>query len=322
MRPTRGLVPGPGEVTVLARNIDIGQHAAAALTGRDDTDPASRAWPASVRFSAGEHPRIAVPRQRERAGLPQPAQAGFSATVDTLRATGAVVEEISLTAGVRRWRGQPATTLDGFDALVLPLEGTTPALADLVGTLDVAAVAFSDRDAADAAVVTRAFDDQIAIDVVGQLSGIQADTPYPDTGVELAVFGAYLRGQPLNDRLAEVGARFTGFVETAPYYRMVALPGSPPQPGILRAAEGGGPLLAERWVVSEAGLGHFLAGLPAPMTLGSIDLAGGATATGLLCDPVAAAEGTDITAYGCWRAYLRYLSTRRADVPGPRPASG
>jgi allophanate hydrolase len=62
-------------------------------------------------------------------------------------------------------------------------------------------------------------------------------------------------------------------------------------------------LPGERWRLSPAGLGRFLAALPAPMSLGAIRLADGSTATGFKCDPVAAASGTDISHHGGWLAY-------------------
>ncbi|PXY30692.1 allophanate hydrolase-related protein [Prauserella flavalba] len=322
LRPTPGLVPGHPGLTVLARDVERGQHVLAALTGPDESDPASREWPASVRLSAGEHPHIAVPSAAGLAALSTVDRSAFAGTVDTLRAAGAVVEEIPLTERVRDWAERPATTLRGHDALCLPASGTTPSPAELTNALETAAVAFPDGRGRGAVVITRAFDDQVGIDVAGLLSGIQAGTPYPSTGIELIVFGAYLRGQPRNGELTGVGARFTGFAETAPHYRMVALPGTPPQPGVLRADRDGAALLAERWLISPAGLGTFLAGLPAPLALGSVELEDGTHAVAVLCDAVAAAEGTDITSYGCWRAYLRYLSTQRPTVPAPRPASG
>ncbi|MEU6644838.1 amidase [Saccharomonospora sp. NPDC046836] len=316
--PTRGLVPALAGICVLARDLDVGQRTLAAMTGPDESDAACREWPADVRFSAGEHPRVVMPVTADLDGVPGEVRRVFAATVDTLRAAGAVVATVPLGPAVQRWAANPAHMLSGYDALLLPAAGTAPALADILGTLDSAAMV----GPYGTAVVTRAFDDQVAIDLVGLLSSCQADTPYPATGIELIVFGAHLRGQPLNSALTDVAARFTGFVETAPCYRMVALPGTPLRAGVLRAGAGGGALLAERWVVSPAGLGRFLAELPAPLSLGSIELAGGVNATGVLCDAVAAAEGTDVTSFGCWRAYLRYLSTRGPIVPGPRPASG
>lgn len=311
LRPTRGLVPGLGEVTVVARDISVAQRTAAALTVEDDADPARRSWPDAVRLSAGEHPRVAVPSAASLVGLRPPARDAFDVTVTTLRAAGVRVGSVDLTDCVRAWTAMPSTVLRGYDALLVPLAATGPSLADLASAFDVAAVALPDGGPTGLGLLTRAFDDQVAIDVVGLLSGVQAPTPYPSTGVELVVFGDYLRGQPRSGELDALGARFTDFVVTAPRYRMLALATDPPRPGIVPVSEGGAPLTAERSLVSPAALGRFVAGLEAPMLLGPVELGDGATATGVLCDPVGAAGGADVTEFGCWRAYLRHRSACR-----------
>ncbi|ASR35369.1 hypothetical protein BAY61_10585 [Prauserella marina] len=319
LSPTRGLVPCLGPVTVLAADIDIAQRALRALTGPDETDHSCRSWPSFVRFSAGEHPRIAVPSASELGALALESRGAMAATVDSLRAAGCVVTEIGLAGSVAAWAAKPATLLRGHDALLMPSEATEPALTRVLATLDTAAALLPGGSPAGLALVTRAFDDQIGIDLVALLTGVPAEGAYPASGLELVAFGGFLRGQPRNAELTDLGARFTGFAETAPRYRMVALPGSPPEAGVVSVAAEGVSLLAERWLVSPAGLGRFLAGLRAPLMLGGVELADGEAVTGLLCDPVAAGEGEDISCYGCWRAYLRYLSTRR---PSALPASG
>ncbi|WP_416402928.1 allophanate hydrolase [Arthrobacter sp. LFS091] len=132
--------------------------------------------------------------------------------------------------------------------------------------------------------------------------------PWPVTAgaeaVPLVVIGAHRRGQPLAPQLEELGAVWDGPVRTAPRYRMVALDTNPPKPGMYRSTDGTA-LAGERWYVSEAGLGRFLAALPEPMLLGSIELDDGTTAVGFACDAVASAAGTDITDYGDWLEYLQ-----------------
>ena len=54
-------------------------------------------------------------------------------------------------------------------------------------------------------------------------------------------------------------------------YRMVSLDTQPPKPGVYRS-EDGAELVAERWLLSEAALGKFLAALLEPMLLGSVRL--------------------------------------------------
>ncbi|MGF6835868.1 allophanate hydrolase [Paenarthrobacter sp. TE4293] len=129
--------------------------------------------------------------------------------------------------------------------------------------------------------------------------------------VPLVVVGAHRKGQPLAAELEGRGAFWDGPVTTAAQYRMVALETTPPKPGVVRSARGAG-LVAERWLLSEAALGSFLAELPEPMLLGSITLDDGSRAVGFACDAVAAAEGRDITEYRDWIKYLE----ENAAAPG------
>jgi allophanate hydrolase len=48
----------------------------------------------------------------------------------------------------------------------------------------------------------------------------------------------------------------------------------------------------------------LLAGLPEPMALGPVRLAGGATAVGFGCEPLALVGAPDITHHRSWPAYL------------------
>jgi allophanate hydrolase len=123
------------------------------------------------------------------------------------------------------------------------------------------------------------------------------------------VVAAHRKGQPLVHELEDRGAFWDGPVRTAARYRMVALDTQPPKPGVVRSDEGM-ELAAERWLLSEAALGSFLAKLPEPMLLGSVLLSDGSTAVGFACDPVAASSGRDITHFGDW---LLAQAASRAD---------
>ncbi|WLQ07569.1 allophanate hydrolase [Arthrobacter oryzae] len=117
--------------------------------------------------------------------------------------------------------------------------------------------------------------------------------------VPLVVVGAHRKGQPLVAELERRGSFWDGPVTLAPRYRMVALDTQPPKPGVVRSDDGA-ELAAERWLLSEAALGSFLAELPEPMLLGSVQLSDGSSAVGFACDAVAAARGRDITHFGDW----------------------
>ncbi|MBB5911221.1 allophanate hydrolase [Nocardia transvalensis] len=226
-----------------------------------------------------------------------------------------------------RARADAAQLLESVDALLLPTTTEHPTLdavaADPTGInrrlgtytnfcnlLDMAAVAVPGAPTAEATpfgvmVVVPAFADQIAVDIAARLRN---HTPAPllvDRGVPLAVFGAHLRGQPLHWQLEQLGARFTGAVHTTDAYRLTALDTTPPKPGLVRTEPGrGAPIAGELYLLSEAALGRFLAGLPAPMALTAVDLDDGRTVTGFTATHDATGSATDITEYRSWTRYL------------------
>ncbi|MFW0783885.1 allophanate hydrolase [Gordonia sp. CPCC 206044] len=108
--------------------------------------------------------------------------------------------------------------------------------------------------------------------------------------VDVAVFGAHMRGGVLAHELADRGARWAGPLETAASYRLVALDTTPPKPGLVRDPDGRS-IEGERWIVSIAALGSFLADLPAPMMLGDVELSDGRWVVGFGCAADAAARG-------------------------------
>jgi allophanate hydrolase len=130
------------------------------------------------------------------------------------------------------------------------------------------------------------------------------DDPY-DERIELVVCGAHLEGQPLHHQLSDRRARLVARTWTAPRYRMHALATSPPKPGLVRVAPGhGASLEVEVWSLDPTAFGAFVSEVPAPLTIGSVELADGTWAKGFLCEPLALAGTTDITHCGGWRAWL------------------
>ena len=129
----------------------------------------------------------------------------------------------------------------------------------------------------------------------------------------LAVVGAHLSGLPLNWQLTERGATLRQATHTAPRYRLFALPGTtPPKPGLLRVDGPGHAIALEVWDMPLTAVGSFLALIPAPLSLGSIELEDGAHVHGFLCEPYALQGAADISAWGGWRAHLAHLA---APVP-------
>ena len=145
-------------------------------------------------------------------------------------------------------------------------------------------------------------------------SAVALLSPATQPTLTLAVVGAHLRGLPLNGQLLERGGRFVRATTTAPHYRLFALPGtSPPKPGLLRVPDGGVAIAVELWALPLAAVGSFLALIPAPLGLGTLQLVDGSQAHGFLCESHALAAAQDISHHGGWRAFVA-ASAARAPV--------
>lgn len=141
----------------------------------------------------------------------------------------------------------------------------------------------------------------------------------PRATVKVAVVGAHLSGMPLNGQLTERGATLLGSAETAPDYQLVALPGTtPPKPGLLRVPPGTGHRIAlEVWEMPLEHYGSFVALIPYPLGIGTLQLADGSQVQGFACEPLAAAQALDISHHGGWRAYIDSLKNPAATAALP-----
>ncbi len=122
----------------------------------------------------------------------------------------------------------------------------------------------------------------------------------PHDGIEIAVFGAHLRGQPLNADMVARGGWFVRNCQTAPCYRMLALPGRLRRPALVRDASGAA-LAGEVWALPPGAVAGFLGTITPPLGLGTVELDQG-PALGFIAE--VGVEGQDITSYGGWRAFL------------------
>ncbi len=122
----------------------------------------------------------------------------------------------------------------------------------------------------------------------------------------IAVVGAHLSGMPLNGELRALNARFVEETETAADYRLYALAGTtPPKPGMLRVTEGEGASIAiEIWALTAEGFGRFVAGVPSPLSIGTLRLADGRQIHGFLVEPLATQGARDISGFGGWRKFV------------------
>ncbi len=237
-----------------------------------------------------------------------------------------------------RLRVRAAHTWDAVDAVVVPTTPSHPTVAEVaadpVGVnaalgrftngcnlLDWCAAAVPAGTKADGlpfgvTVLGPAWSDRAVWDVGAAIAGQPSPgtdrwglTPSVGAGeIRLAVCGAHLEGQPLNPQLTERDARLIARTATAPTYRMVALPTDPPKPGLVRVAHGGVAIEVEVWSLDAAGFGTFVADVPPPLAIGTVELADGTAVPGFTCEPVAVDDATDISVHGGWRAWL---ATRR-----------
>jgi allophanate hydrolase len=124
--------------------------------------------------------------------------------------------------------------------------------------------------------------------------------------IAVAVCGAHMEGLPLNHQLASRGATFVRRTRTIASYKFYALPGGPPfRPGLVRVPAGGASVDVEVWSVPAEQFGSFVAGIPAPLGIGKVDLEDGQQVSGFLCEAHAVEGARDITDLGGWRQYLR-----------------
>lgn len=133
------------------------------------------------------------------------------------------------------------------------------------------------------------------------------DDPQSEAGageIAIALVGAHMRGLPLNHEIAGRGGRFLYAAHTAPDYRFYALAGGPPKrPGLVRAKDGAS-IAVEIWALPLPRFGEFMAGIPSPLSIGTVTLDNGEQVKGFLCESAGLAGAEDITHFGGWRNFL------------------
>ena len=215
-----------------------------------------------------------------------------------------------------------------IDVMLLPTTPTTYSLAQVaadpvvlnsrlghytnfVNLMDLAAIAVpggfhSDGFPHGVTLVGPAWSERM-IAAIGQRLHRLAGTPLGATGVaqphddvEVAVFGAHMAGGALNPHLVARGGRLVRSCRTAACYQMLALPGTPRRPALVRSADGAS-LAGEVWAVPAGALAGLLGSIAPPLGLGTVELERG-PALGFIAE--AGATGEDITAWGGWRGWL------------------
>lgn len=150
--------------------------------------------------------------------------------------------------------------------------------------------------------------------VMGATShAVPTPTPLPAAQsdvIEIAVCGAHMSGLPLNWQLTDLGGIFLRDAQTTADYKFFALAGGPPaRPGLVKiGGSHAGSIALEIWSLPKAAFGTFMASIPSPLGIGTIDLSDGTTVKGFLCEPVGLDGATDITKLGDWRTFLAQQS--------------
>ena len=138
-------------------------------------------------------------------------------------------------------------------------------------------------------------------------SGKGTDISFSDT-IPVVVCGAHLEQLPLNWQLSERGATLSEKTHTSANYRMFALAGGPPyRPGLIRDDSTGVAIEVEVWQVPEENFGSFVAGIPAPLGIGKVELEDGRWLPGFICEAYGVIGARDISELGGWRQYMSTL---------------
>ena len=234
-------------------------------------------------------------------------------------------------------RRQADSLWSGLDAVMLPVTPNHPTLAEvaadpvgvnarlgtytnMVNLLDLCAVAVPAGQRDDGLpfgvqFLAPAFADRPLLELAARWTGeappaTSADWTAAPGRRLLAVCGAHLSGEPLNGQLLELGGRLHARARSAAGYRLYRLPGAIPRPGMVFTGDGPADgIELEVWSLPTASLGTFLAGIPAPLGLGSVRLDDGGEVTGFVCEPYGLGAAQDISAAGGWRAHLASAST-------------
>jgi allophanate hydrolase len=217
----------------------------------------------------------------------------------------------------------------GMDVLLLPTAGTIYTkeaveadpiqlntnlgyYTNFVNLMDLAAVAVPAGFRPDGlpfgvSLIGPAFSDAALLALASRYAGAAAEVNGDAPGcIHVAVVGAHLTDQPLNHQLTARGARLVQSCRTSPEYRCYALANTvPPKPGLVREPGFEGPGIAlEIWAVPSQRFGSFVAGVPPPLGIGSLQLDTGEWVKGFICEPAAIAGSIDITRFGGWKNYL------------------
>jgi len=256
--------------------------------------------------------------------------AGLDRVVATILARGhemTAIDAYRVEYELTRLRAASAGMWDEIDVLALPTTPQTTTLAEVeldpfgrnemlgrlttfVNLLDLAAIVvpMGDHDAPVPAGLQLIAPDWQDAELARLAESFESGAPIGSRlqRCTLVVVGAHLRGLPLHHQLTDRRATFGGTARTTADYRLYALAGTvPAKPGLVRVAAGdGAEIEVELWSMGESEFGSFVDAVPAPLSIGTIQLADGRSYRGFLCEQIGLEGAVDITEFGGWRAYI------------------
>ena len=125
--------------------------------------------------------------------------------------------------------------------------------------------------------------------------------------ITIAVVGAHLSGMALNGELQVLGGRLIKATATAPdYYQALRARHHAAQArhAPRRCRPAGHSIKVELWALSAAAFGKFVAAIPPPLGIGTVQLADGRGVKGFGVEPAAINGARDISSFGGWRAFM------------------
>jgi allophanate hydrolase len=199
-------------------------------------------------------------------------------------------------------------------AAPVALNANLGAYTNFVNLLDMAAIAVPTGVRANGTgfgvtLIGPAATDRALIEAAAKLYPAPAAPPPLDLEgrmdtVKLAVVGAHLKDMPLHWQLTSRDARFVGEAKTAPTYRLYAIANSvPPKPALVHTGDGAA-IALEIYELDLAAFGSFVAEVPPPLAIGTVELEDGSLVKGFVAEPRAITGAEDITHLGGWRAFV------------------
>lgn len=148
--------------------------------------------------------------------------------------------------------------------------------------------------------------DEVKAALSAPASSVLGTSPALTSAIEVVVCGAHLSGQPLNWQLQERGAVLVETTQTSADYKLFALSDGK-RPGLVKLHDNdtsGAPIEVEVWSMPSEHFGSFVAGIPAPLGIGKVELIDGSRRSGFICDGYGLEGAKDISEYKSWRAWL------------------